>query len=106
MEAKVTHAAGRIYRAHRFDMVLGQMYEVELTGITGPISWSAGDDEVLSIEDDNGLKAKITATAIGNSVVFLLRNERPVGVLRIGVYEDPTVSVTFSFGNVRGVDQA
>ena len=105
MEAKVTHSAGRIYQARRFDMVLGQVYDVELTGITGPIEWTAGDDEVLAIADDNGLTARITATAIGKSIVRLLQNERPVGVLRIGVYEEPTVTVDFSFGNVRPVDQ-
>ena len=104
MEAKVTHSAGRIYQARRFDMVLGQVYDVELTGIDAPIEWTAGPDEVLSISESGGLNARITATAVGSSILRLFKNERPVGVLRIGVYEEPTVLVEFSFGSIRPVD--
>ena len=65
-----------------------------------PLNWFADNDEVLAIEDDAGLVGTITATAKGTSTIEW-RNRRPQGTLVIEVFEEPTVSVGMSFGNVR-----
>lgn len=101
MEATAVLKCGRIHQAHRFDIVLGGVAEVTLSGTTGRIEWSAGDDEVLKIEDDNGPFAKIKGAAIGTSRILLLQGGKMIGELHIEVYQEPTVTVGMKFTNVR-----
>lgn len=113
MKALVTHRAGRTHfkgddsEAHSFDMVLGEVYDVELSEVRGPrVAWNSDNDEVLDIADDGGHTARITAATVGKSTITLTQDlpgprDRLVGRFHIEVYAEPTVSVGMKFGNVR-----
>lgn len=77
-----------IHNAQNFDLVKGAVADVVLTGVIGRVDWSADNDEVLDIQDDAGVVAKITATHTGTSHVELKQRGRVVGTMVIRVYRD------------------
>lgn len=113
MKALITHRAGRIHfegddvTEHSFDMVIGEVYDVELSQVRGHrVDWNSDNDEVLNIEDDAGHVARITAATVGKSVITLTQpvgsgRNRIVGRFNVEVYVEPTETVGMKFGNVR-----
>lgn len=84
--------------------ILGQTFDVKLRGVYSSVSWSGDNDEVLDIDDDNGPEATIEATAVGKSKLTLTSGRDQL-IIVIEVYEEPTVTVGMTFGNVRDREQ-
>lgn len=73
-----------------FAVVLGTVFTIKLGGLPPglPVSWSADNDEVLSIDDDNLAVAEITATSLGRSTIDLKNRGRLLGSIVVTVFRD------------------
>jgi hypothetical protein len=78
----------RVHQAHRLSLARGVSVEVTLSGVRGPIDWDSGNDEVLDITDDSGVKGTVKAASVGKSTITFRQNGRPLGDLHIEVYKD------------------
>lgn len=72
----------------RFDMHKGAVAVVQLRGVNGPCRWSADNDEVLDIVDDNEPTARITAATIGTSTVEVKQGRMVIATFVISVFKD------------------
>lgn len=90
MRADLIFGGRRIYGVHRLDMLLGDVFTVELHELTTKVQWFSDQDPVLAMEvDPHGAFATITATAVGRSIIEIQVNGRVIGTLNIGVLADP-----------------
>lgn len=92
MIANIIFENVRVYDVQRFDVVVGQAFNIGLEAgageADGGVHWFANKDRVLQIEEDaSGLTAQVTASATGTSEIQLQREDGHVWkTLRITVY--------------------
>lgn len=105
-EIEVYNNSPRLTQTRTFKVVLDDKFALDLRGVNGPVRWGTLDnDEVLSIDDNGGPTATITATAIGTSTMTI-RARGEEWQLPVEVTKSPrTTQVDFSFGNVRDRQQ-
>lgn len=87
----------RVSNIGDFSVLLGEVFHLALRGVYTRVSWSADNDEVLSIDDDGGPKAKITATAVGRSLLTL-RSGHDRKEIWITVFDQGAVTLGGSIG--------
>lgn len=90
MRITVSHRIFVVHNASRIAIARGQELEVLLSGIQAPVQWFADNDEVLNIADNEGVKATITAAAVGTSTIEFKQRGVPQGRLVIEVFKDIT----------------
>lgn len=83
----------------RFDMHKGAIAVLQLRGVNGPCRWSADNDEVLDIDDDNEPTARITAASLGTSTVEVKQGRNTIATFVISVFKDTSNEAT-GFGVV------
>ncbi len=90
MRITVSHRLFVLHNATRIGIARGEAVEVLLSGAQAPIKWFADNDEVLKIDDTEGLKATVTATAVGVSTIEFKQRGQVLGSLVIEVFKDIT----------------
>lgn len=101
MEVTLTLDNATVYAVRRFRVLLGEKFRLDVTPAQGRFRWFADNDEVLAIDDNGGPTANIEATAVGKSTLNIQSAVFTMLPLQIEVYEEPTVTVEQSFGNLR-----
>lgn len=85
-----------------FKLVLNDKVAIDLRGVYGAVKWGAEDnDEVLSINDNSGPSAIVTATALGKSTMVVKSRGDEMRIAVEVVAAQRTESVSMAFGNVR-----
>lgn len=90
MRADLIFGGRRFYGVNRIDMLLGDVFTVELYELTTKVQWFSDNDPVLTMDvEPHGTFATITASAVGRSIIEIQVNGRVIGMLNIGVKADP-----------------
>ena len=93
-----------VEHARAFKFVLGDRVAIDLRGVYGAVKWGAEEnDEVLSIDDNSGPSAIVTATAIGKSTMIIKSRGDEMRIAVEVVAAPRTKMVSMAFGNVRDI---
>ena len=103
MKANVILSVARFYDATKFDVYLGQVFDINLTEVAGnvPPEWFSNNDQVLSIvNSEDGKSARVTATSIGSCKIQLQTGTTTQKTLEVAVYGDEAASLAVTVGEV------
>lgn len=99
MEANLIFANVKAYNVVKFDVKIGENFEIELVNVDRTMRWFSDNDQVLSIAvEDGGQTAKITATAKGKCDIQLQSNGEIVMTLQAEVYDNVATALNPSAG--------
>lgn len=99
MRASLVLPNATAYDVTRFDVRMGETFDVELHDAPMLIQWLSTNDPVLAIEvHAGGRRATIKATQIGNSEIQLEARGTLLMTLRVSVFSDEAYRLNLSAG--------
>jgi hypothetical protein len=94
MEANLKFANVTAYNVVKFDVRLGETFDIELVNVDRTMRWFSDNDQVLSVAvQDGGESAKVTSTAKGRCDIQLQSNGEIIMVLQAEVYDNVAVAL-------------
>lgn len=97
MLANIIFENVKAYNVKKFDVRLGETFNIELLETPGFIRWFADQDSVLDITvDESGNMATVKATGIGASEIQLQHEKALEETLYVEVYDNIAVSLNAS----------
>lgn len=99
MRASLVLPNATAYDVTRFDVRLGETFDVELQDAPGPMQWLSDNDPVLAMDVHAGGRiATIKATQTGNSEIQLEYRDRLYLTLRVSVFSTEAIRLNLSAG--------
>ncbi len=94
MEANLIFTNVKAYNVVKFDVKLGETFEIELVNVDRTMRWFSDNDQVLSIAvEDGGESARVTSTAKGKCDIQLQSNGEIIMTLQAEVYDNTATAL-------------